>query len=95
MDKQKEKPIMKISEKLSNLFDMPTDVVLDTPKVTVMSDNSVTIENYTGIVEYDDNIIKVRTKEKVISVTGEKLMICIITDNYIMAEGRILNVRWE
>jgi len=95
MGKNKEKPIKKISERISNMFDMPTDIVLDTPKVTVMSFNSITIENYTGLLEYTDTLIKVRTKEKIISVTGERLVICVITDNYIMAEGIINYVRWE
>ena len=62
----KEKPVKNFKERLNNIFDMPTDVILDVPKVTVTSDNNVVIENFGGILEYSQNLIKVKTKSKII-----------------------------
>ncbi|MBQ2754529.1 MAG: sporulation protein YqfC [Clostridia bacterium] len=93
--RKKEKPVKTIGEKLTTLFDMPQDVVLDSPKITVISDNSLTIENYTGILEYSDLLIRIKTKEKIVSVSGSRLSICVITDSYILIEGIIEFVRWE
>lgn len=93
--KKKEKPVKTIGEKLTTLFDMPQDVILDSPKITVISDNSLTIENYTGILEYSDLQIRIKTKEKIVSVVGTRLCICVITDSYILIEGIIELVRWE
>ncbi len=93
--RKKEKPVKKLSQRLNDMFDMPSDVILDTPKVTATSDNNIVIENYRGILEYSEKCIKVKTKEKIIGVFGLRLVICLITDNYIMIEGIIEAVRWE
>lgn len=93
--KRKEKPIKSIGEKLTTLFDMPQDVILDSSKITVISNNSLTIENYTGILEYTDLQIRIKTKDKIVTIGGERLFLCVITDSYILIEGIINMVRWE
>ncbi len=50
--------------------------------------------NYTGILQYTDSCIKVKTKEKVVSIEGARLVICVITDGYMQIEGKIDSVRW-
>ena len=94
MKKKKEAAVKTFGEKFSDMLDMPADVVLDTPKITVFSNNSMYIENYTGILEYTDASIKVKTKDKIISVEGCRLIICVIADGYMQIEGKIDSVRW-
>ena len=94
MKKRREAPVKTLGERLSDMFDMPSDVVLDTLKITVFSDNSVFIENYTGVLQYTDSCIKVKTKDKILSVEGARLVICVITDGYMQIEGKIDTVRW-
>lgn len=93
--KGKSKPIKKFGERLNEMFDMPADVVLDMPKVTVVSDNNIVIENFNAILEYSDSSIKVKAKDKIISVCGRNMYLLIIADNCITAEGAIECVRWE
>lgn len=41
-------------ERITEMLDMPKEVVLDIPKLTIYSNNQLTIENYNGILEYTD-----------------------------------------
>ncbi len=94
MKKRKEAAVKTLGERLSDMFDMPSDAILDTLKLTAFSDNSIFVENYTGILQYTDSCIKVKTKEKVVSIEGTRLVICVITDGYMQIEGKIDSVRW-
>jgi len=95
MKKQKERPVKSVKEKITDMFEMPNDVTLGSPKVTVIGDNQLTIENYNGLLEYTSELVRVRTSAKMITVTGQKLNICTITDSDIFIEGIIECVRWE
>ena len=51
-----------IREKLASAASMPKDVVLGASVVTMLGRNEVSIENYRGIIEYTDTLIRVQTK---------------------------------
>ena len=51
-------------------MELPKEVVLDLPK-TMFGDRNMLVENYKGIIEYDDNKIRVNTGRGIIKVTGE------------------------
>ena len=44
----------KLRKKLNKILDMPSEIVLNTPKITLDSNESILIENYKGILEYSD-----------------------------------------
>ena len=62
-----------IREKLASAASMPKDVVLGASVVTMLGRNEVSIENYRGIIEYTDTLIRVQTKSGQIRLTGKKL----------------------
>ena len=39
---------------------MPKEVVLDLPKLTVYGSNQATVENYGGIIEYDEAHVRLK-----------------------------------
>ena len=64
-----------IREKLASAASMPKDVVLGASVVTMLGRNEVSIENYRGIIEYTDTLIRVQTKSGQIRLTGKRLQI--------------------
>ena len=80
---------MSIREKLSDMLDMPKDVVQDLAKITMIGERDLTVENYKGILEYSDTIIRLKTNGRGIKITGENLGIRTITDEDIEVYGRI------
>lgn len=54
---------------------LPQDVIRGVAIITLMGRNSLHIENFKSIIEYDENIIKMRAKDSIITVTGERLKV--------------------
>jgi len=76
-------------ERMAELFDMPKEVVLDLPKLTVYSDNQLTVENYSGILQYTTEYIRLKTSGKTIGIGGKCLELRTITDIDVLIEGEI------
>lgn len=51
-----------LKSRLASAANMPKDVVLGASVVTILGDSEVCIENYRGIVEYTECLIRVQTK---------------------------------
>ncbi|HIZ74067.1 MAG TPA: sporulation protein, partial [Candidatus Mediterraneibacter stercoravium] len=47
-----------IRERLASAASMPKDVVLGASVITILGRNEVCIENYRGIIEYTDTLIR-------------------------------------
>ena len=77
---------------LSGVFknaDMPGEIMFDVPFIAISGDFSVTIENYLGIISYEEGEIKINTKSAIIKITGDNLSIGHITDEVISVSGKI------
>lgn len=81
-------------ERITEMLDMPKEVVLDIPKLTVYSNNQLTIENYNGILEYTDEYIRLKTSVKTIAISGQNLELRTITDIDVLIEGNIGKIEY-
>ncbi len=76
------------------MMDISADLQVTQPTITVIGNKFVSIENYLSIITYDTNLIKVKTKIKIIKITGDKLLLKYITDNEIGIKGIINSVEY-
>ena len=81
---------MKFKEKLSRNFELPSEV-MGNYKVTI-SPGSVEIENFKGILEYDENSIRLKIGETIATLSGEKLEILEMTDDVIQIKGKLKHI---
>ncbi len=86
----KEKRVIK--EKMSEILELPREIVLDVPKIILVGNNDLSIENYKGIIEYSDSLIRINTNEYIIKIQGQQLEIRTITDEEIIIKGLITTV---
>lgn len=81
------------TEKIKTLFssaaNLPKDVLLGASIMTILSDTEVCIENYRGIIEYTDTVIRVKTKERQIKITGKQLKIEYYTNDEMKIVGKM------
>ncbi len=78
-----------IKRELSAAFEIPGEVVLNIPLISLRGREEIVIENYRGIIEYSTEKIRVNTSSGVFRISGEGLLIkCLDADNVIIA-GRI------
>ncbi|WP_315080181.1 sporulation protein YqfC [uncultured Clostridium sp.] len=82
-------------EKVLDKLDFPTDVVLDLPKIIVVGNKEITIENHKGIMVFDNNMIKINSRIGAVIVEGEKFEILFIGDNTITISGIFRGISYE
>lgn len=80
-----------IREKISNTLELPKDIVLDVVKVIIIG-NQLTIENHKGIIEYNEELIRINTGNGIMCIVGKKLNIKNIIQEEITILGEISGV---
>ncbi len=76
------------------MLDLPKDLELTLPRVTTMGNKYINIENYIGILEYSNDVIKINTKSNILKIQGENLVIKYITEDDISIEGKIYAIEY-
>ncbi|WP_027355547.1 sporulation protein YqfC [Desulfofundulus thermocisternus] len=82
-------------KKLSELLEIPNDVMLNLPRVVLMGNLQAFIENHRGILEYTPQIVRIGIEEGELEITGENLILRNILPDEICVEGMIKNVTFK
>ncbi len=95
--KKKKKPESRLScmEELSNVLNLPADILAGAPIITATGRNDICLENYKGIIEYNDSLIKVQTKACKICIEGRKLNILYFTEDEMRITGYIQAIYYQ
>lgn len=86
------KNIEKVKKNIINALELPLDIALDLPKITMVGNLRVDITNHKGIIEYKKEIIRINTKIGVLKITGDSLEIKNIFIEEINVDGNIEKV---
>ena len=81
--------------KIDRLLEMPQEVYTDTPKITITGFNEMIIENFKGILEYEDYYIRINTSLGIININGFELKLNQISDESVSITGKIENLDFE
>lgn len=79
-------------EKFGQILDMPLDMIKGCSRMTVIGNDSILIENYKGIIEYEETMIRLNND---INVFGKTLKIEEITDDDILITGIIKTIEFN
>ncbi len=83
-----------LKNKLSDLSELPKDVMLGVPMLTMMGQMELNIENYRGIIEYTDMLVRVNTKDGQIKVIGNNLRVEYYTNDEMKVTGHITSIEY-
>ena len=75
--------------RVNEILDLPREVGTNIPKVTMLGFDEVLIENYKGILEYEDYYIRINTSLGIINVNGYELRLENMTNDDIKVTGKI------
>ncbi|MEW5865435.1 MAG: sporulation protein YqfC [Bacillota bacterium] len=78
-----------VQEKVVDLFEIPKHALLDIPRVVLVGNAELVLENHMGILEYREDRIRVATGRGEITVEGKGLSIARILKREIAIEGQI------
>ncbi|MFC5405116.1 sporulation protein YqfC [Cohnella soli] len=89
--------MMRVSRKLrkwtATILDLPQDVVLDLPRITMIGGLQVTVENHRGILHFSPDNLRLAMDNGEMEVTGQNLIIRNIGAEEVFVEGNILGVQ--
>ena len=85
----------KIREQVIEQLELPKDFLLGEAIVTVTGRRELLIENYKGILNYEDSFIKIQAKNCRIVITGRKLSIDYYTNEEMKISGFFEQVQYE
>ncbi len=71
MEKRKEA----FNRAMAELLEIPKDLVLDVPKVTLIGQNELYLENHRGIIEYRTDLLRLNISRGFIEIQGDDLEI--------------------
>lgn len=83
-----------IKRNLAEILELPKDIILDLPKIIMIGNLQIYIENHKGILEYTGEKIRVNTKNGVLRIMGKNLMLKNIVTEEIIIVGEINQVEF-
>ncbi len=84
-----------LKDLVSEAANIPKDVVLGVPLIRLVGQEEFYIENYRGILEYTDTLIRIQTKIGQIQVIGRKLKVIYYTNEEMKVVGLIDRVEYH
>ena len=84
-----------LKNRITDVAGMPKDVILGIPIVTVNGQSETYIENYRGILEYTDQLIRIQTKLGRIHMIGKHLQIEYYTNDEMKIVGHITMIEYH
>lgn len=81
--------------KIDQILEMPQEVYSDIPKVIITGFNEMIIENFKGILEYEEFFIRINTHIGIININGFGLNLENMTNDDIKVKGKIESMEIE
>lgn len=80
---------------LADIFDLPKDVVLNLPRLTMVGQVQLLVENHRGVVSFAGDHLVLGHKSGRIRIHGSDLTIASVDEDEVFVTGRIESVEFE
>lgn len=84
-----------IRERIAEMTEIPKDFMMNMPRVTILGNREIYVDNYKGLLEYSQELIRLLTTNKIISIKGDGLLITRIVEDAIFVGGNIISVEFS
>ncbi|MBM7581828.1 sporulation protein YqfC [Caldicoprobacter guelmensis] len=81
--------IEEVKAKVSEIFELPKDIVLNLPRISMIGNNQMLVENHRGVIEYTPQKIRLNSTIGVIRVEGQDMNLKNIAADDILITGVI------
>ncbi|MCG1022333.1 MULTISPECIES: sporulation protein YqfC [Sutcliffiella] len=79
---------------ITNNMELPADVMMDLPRITMIGQIHIYIENHRGLITFSDTEIRLLLKQGQLLVKGDSFVIRTILPEEILLEGKISQVMY-
>lgn len=81
--------------RIDRILEMPQEVYTDKPQITISGFDEMIIENFKGILEYEDYYIRINTSLGIININGYELKLENMTNDDIKVKGKVESIDIE
>lgn len=78
----------------AKILDLPQDVVQDLPRITMIGNVQLYVENHRGVLHFSSDNLKLELTKGTLEVFGKNLVIRAILSEEVFIEGSIDNVKY-
>ena len=82
-------------KRLDKILELPKEVYSNIPKIIITGFDEMIIENYKGILEYEEFFVRINTHIGIVSINGYELNLENMTDDDIKVTGKIESIDIE
>ncbi len=75
-----------------DVLDVPEEIALDMPKITLIGNLSLDIENHKGIINYTSKEVKIKVSNGFLIARGRRLALKNISQEEVLLEGEIMQI---
>ena len=84
---------MDIKDTVLGSFGLYSEVALEMPKIMVLGNGEIFVENYQALAEYKKDCIRLITRLGMTEISGENFEILAMRDNNIAIKGKVSGIR--
>ncbi|MCP3741347.1 sporulation protein YqfC [Rossellomorea sp. BNER] len=84
--------VQQMRQWMTKTMDLPDDVMMDLPRITMIGQLHIYIENHQGLLTFSDKEVRLLLKQGQLLIKGKSFVIKMILPEEIMLEGNIQEV---
>ena len=81
--------------KVGSILEIPREITSNVPKITVTAFDEIVIENFKGILEYENFFVRISTYIGNVNINGFNLKLTQMNDEDILVQGKIEGIDFE
>ena len=85
----------KKQSKIERALEIPKEISSNEPKLTITGFNQILLENYKGVLEYQEFFIRISTYIGIVNINGFNLNLTEMTSDDVIITGKIESIDFE
>ena len=81
--------------RIDKILEIPEEIYSNIPKLTIIGFNEIVLENYKGILEYEEYFASISTHIGIVNINGYNINLEKMTNDDIKITGKIESIELE
>jgi sporulation protein YqfC len=82
-------------EVIADFFELPQEIILDLPRITLVGNMQLYIENHRGVISYNQNEVRLSVNKGEVIIRGEGLQIENLLEEELLIKGMLESLSYE
>ncbi|WP_052446702.1 YabP/YqfC family sporulation protein [Candidatus Soleaferrea massiliensis] len=92
---EEQTPKQSAASKIARVLDVPQNVLSTMPTIELMGNKEAIVEGCKGVLEYDEETVRLNLGETILKFTGRDLALKCMTSDGVIVEGYILSIEFQ